>query len=84
MTAALLHVSVSAVHIARGLSIRHDFGPSTWDFFWQNLSTADLRERAVQSLWYLHAQPPLWNAFNVPLVKISESYTPRSSSCSTY
>ena len=70
MTAALLHVSVSAVHIARGLSIRHAFGPSTWDFFWQNLSTADLRERAVQSLWYLHAQPPLWNAFNVPLVKI--------------
>lgn len=53
VAAAFLHVTVAAGHIVRGLSIRHDFGPSTWDFFWYGLTTADLRE--LQSLWYLHA-----------------------------
>ena len=76
--AALLHVVVAGIHIARGLSIRHDFGPSTWDFFWQNLSTADLRERALQSLWHLHAQPPFWNAFNAPLVKVFGALQPEA------
>jgi len=76
--AALLHLAAAAVHIARGLTIRHDFGPSTWDFFWQNLSTADLRERALQSLWYLHTQPPFWNAFNAPLVKIFGDLQPEA------
>lgn len=68
--AALLHALVAGYHMSRGVSIRHDFGPSTWDFFWQNLPTEDLRDRALQSLWYLHAQPPLWNALNAPLVKL--------------
>ena len=67
--AALVHAAVAGFHIARGVSIRHDFGPSTWDWFWQNLPTADLRERALESLWYLHAQPPLWNALNAVLIK---------------
>ncbi len=68
--AALLHAGVAAFHAARGVSIRHDFGPSAWDFFWQNLPAADLRDRALQSLWALHAQPPLWNALNAPLIKL--------------
>ncbi len=68
--AALLHIAVVGHHVARGVSIRHDFGPSTWDWFWQNLTTADLRDRALESLWHLHAQPPLWNALNVPLIKV--------------
>ena len=69
ITAALVHAAVAGFHIARGVSIRHDFGPSTWDWFWQNLPTADLRERALESLWHLHAQPPLWNALNAVLIK---------------
>ena len=72
--AALLHLATVAHHAYRGVSIRHDFGPSsasgTWDWFWQNLVTADLRDRALQSLWHLHAQPPLWNALNAPLIKL--------------
>jgi hypothetical protein len=68
--AALLHGAVALFHVARGVSIRHDFGPSTWDFFWQNLRTEDLRQRALESLWHLHAQPPLWNTLNAPLVKL--------------
>ena len=68
--AALLHLAVVGHHVYRGVSIRHDFGPSTWDFFWQNLPTADLRERALESIWHLHAQPPLWNLLNAPLVKL--------------
>lgn len=68
--AAVLHLLVSAYHYLRGVSIRHDFPPSTWDFFWQNLTTADLKDRALESLWYLHAQPPLWNALNAPLIKL--------------
>ena len=72
--AALLHLATVAHHAYRGVSIRHDFGPSsasgTWDWFWQNLVIADLRDRALQSLWHLHAQPPLWNALNAPLIKL--------------
>lgn len=68
--AALLHAAVAAAYVVHGVSIRHDFGPSTWDFFWQNLPAADLRERALQSLWFLHAQPPLWNALNAVLIKL--------------
>ena len=68
--AALLHLAVVGHHVYRGVSIRHDFPPSTWDWFWQNLRVADLRERALESLWQLHAQPPLWNALNAPLIKL--------------
>ena len=68
--AAVLHLVVAVYHYLHGVSIRHDFPPSTWDFFWQNLTTADLKDRALQSLWHLHAQPPLWNALNAPLIKL--------------
>ena len=70
LTVALLHLVVAAFHWATGVSIRHDFPPSTWDFFWQNIPAVDLRDRALQSLWHLHAQPPLWNALNAPLIKL--------------
>lgn len=44
--------------------------PEVWDFYWQNLPLVDLRANALQSLWHLHAQPPLWNALNVPLIRL--------------
>jgi hypothetical protein len=67
--AAALHVLVAGVHVLRGVSIRRGFGPNPWDFFWQSIPTTDLKERALQSLWALHAQPPLWNALNALLIK---------------
>lgn len=76
--AALLHAGIAAVYFYHGVSIRHDFGPSTWDFFWQNLPTVDLRDRALQSLWFQHAQPPLWNALNAPLIKLFGAAQPEA------
>src|ERR1041384_4318525 len=70
LAAALAHAAIAAAYVVHGVSIRHDFGPSTWDFFWQTRPTEALRDRALQSLWHLHAQPPLWNALNTPLIKL--------------
>lgn len=39
------------------------FDSAPLDFFWQYLDPALLRENLVESLVYLHAQPPLFNLF---------------------
>jgi hypothetical protein len=65
LAAALVHLLVVRVHLGRGVAIRQD----SWDLFWQAIPTADLRDRALASLWALHAQPPLWNALNAVLIK---------------
>jgi hypothetical protein len=65
LAAALLHALVAGVHVLRGVAIRS----GSWDLFWQAIPTADLQDRALQSLWALHAQPPLWNALNALLIK---------------
>lgn len=41
--------------------IRFDTSPLPW--FWQYLDPPLLRNDLASSLWYLHAQPPLFNAF---------------------
>jgi hypothetical protein len=40
--------------------VRFDASPLAW--YWQILDLDLLRERLVESLWYLHAQPPGFNA----------------------
>jgi hypothetical protein len=65
LAAGLLHALVAGAHVLRGVSIRD----GSWDLFWQAIPTADLQDRALESLWALHAQPPLWNALNALLIK---------------
>ncbi len=48
----------------------NDYGPDAWGWFWQNLPTDLLRDHPFQSLWYLHAQPPLWNALGAALLAL--------------
>lgn len=56
--------------LGRGVTIVHEFGPDPWSWFWQNIPTDLLRDRALESLWWLHAQPPLWNALGAVLIKV--------------
>lgn len=61
--------------MGRGVTIVHEFGAERWDWFWQNIPADLLRDRALESLWWLHAQPPLWNALGAVLIKtFPESY----------
>lgn len=56
--------------VGRGVTIVHEFGPNPWSWFWQNIPADLLRDRALESLWWLHAQPPLWNALGAVLIKV--------------
>ena len=71
-------VLVSTIHLALaltywlafGVTIVHDLGPDKWGSFWQNLPTELLRTRAIESIWYMHGQPPLWNVVGALLIKL--------------
>ena len=47
--------------IVRDVSIMADPILNSWDSFWQHIPLAVLREKPLESLFYLHAQPPLFN-----------------------
>lgn len=66
-----VHVAVALVYrLALGITIVHEYGPEPWSWFWQNVPLDLLRERPLQSLWFLHAQPPLWNAVGAVLIQV--------------
>jgi len=57
---------LAGVHVASRIAFWIDgvrFDASTLPWFWQFLDPAWLRTDLLRSLWYLHAQPPLFNAF---------------------
>jgi len=67
----VLHVAVAAWYwLGRGVTIVHDYGPDPWSWFWQNIPTDLLRDHPIQSLWFLHAQPPLWNALGAVMLAL--------------
>lgn len=71
LTVAVLHAGLALYYwLGRGVTIVHDFGPEPWNWFWQNVPADLLRERALESLWHLHAQPPLWNALGAVFIKL--------------
>ena len=41
-----------------------------WDYFWQTLPVALIQNNLLESLWYLHAQPPLYNLYGAFLIKL--------------
>jgi len=54
-----------------GMDIEIDVPRNTWDFFWQTLSLHDLNDNLLKSLWYFHAQPPLFNIYGFIMHKIA-------------
>ena len=60
VAAVLLLLLVSRVW-AWESGVRFDASPLPW--YWQYIDPSLLKSRLVQSLWYFHAQPPLYNLF---------------------
>lgn len=59
---ALAHATLAFVYMTWfEVTILVDSKLSNWDWFMQTLPLAALRDDLWQSLWYLHAQPPLLN-----------------------
>jgi 4-amino-4-deoxy-L-arabinose transferase-like glycosyltransferase len=52
------------------MDIASDHPRNTWDFFWQTLSLEDMDSNFFRSLWYFHAQPPLFNGYGFILYKL--------------
>lgn len=48
--------------------------PGSHEFFWQLLPFDLLEDRLAESLWYLHSQPPLYNAFVGALLDLPGDY----------
>ena len=71
MLVGTVHVVVAVLYwLVLGVTIVHDFGPDKWGWFSQSLPTELLRTRAAESIWYMHGQPPLWNALGAVLIKL--------------
>lgn len=51
------------------VGVRLDTSPGSW--FWQYLDLEQLRDQPLVSLWYLHAQPPGFNA----LLAVGQQFT---------
>lgn len=59
---AALHLAVACVNIFWfGFTMRVAAPWGAWDWFWQTLPLYHLRTDLWNSLWFLHAQPPLFN-----------------------
>jgi len=60
--------------IAYAAGVRFDATPLYE--FWQYVDPALLRARGLESLWYLHSQPPLFNAYLALVLKIFPGHEP--------
>lgn len=60
-----LHFFIALYYRQAGLDIY--FMP--WDELWQTIPTDLLRDDFLRSVWYFHAQPPVFNAFVGLLIK---------------
>jgi len=60
LVAVLAGYALSRAVFAFGAGV--EFDASTLPWFWQYLDPALLRDDALRSLYYLHSQPPLYNA----------------------
>jgi hypothetical protein len=70
----LLHLSVAAIYCRIfGVTILADEW-NTWDWFWQTLPLDTLRTDLWRSIWFLHAQPPLFNLYGGILAKLFYPY----------
>lgn len=63
---SLAFIAAHTLYFAAG--IRFDAFPLVWG--WHYLDPALLRARLLESLWYLHSQPPLFNLFLGGMLKV--------------
>lgn len=54
--------------------VRFDMTPL--EEFWQYLDVNLLRSRLLESLWYLHSQPPLYNLYLGLVLKLTPNLAP--------
>jgi hypothetical protein len=73
--AFLIGVFVVSRLVALALGLQFDVGWESLSI--QNIDERLLRARLFQSLWYLHGQPPLWNALVGLSMKTGASIWPR-------
>lgn len=67
----MLHLGVALSYKwGVGIDIEIDHPKNTWNFFWQTLSLHNLDNNLIDSLWYFHAQPPLFNMYGLALHKL--------------
>ncbi len=74
----LIHIALAVIykHVA-GISIQAGIYPGviyTWDDFWQTIPLGLLRHNLLESIGYLHAQPPLYNLYGAIFAKICYPY----------
>lgn len=68
---ALIHLLLGAWYrFGVGISITADPLRNTWDWWWQTISIDLLRAVPLESLWHLHAQPPLHNVLGALLANL--------------
>jgi 4-amino-4-deoxy-L-arabinose transferase-like glycosyltransferase len=69
------HLIVSVIYtLALGLDIEANPRARPWDWFWQAIPADLLRTQALSSLWHLHSQPPLFNAYGALFFKLSAEH----------
>jgi hypothetical protein len=78
---ALLFVAFFGLHfiiatylkLIVGIDIEADPQRNTWDWFWQTIDARFLLTSPLQSIWYFHAQPPLFNLFGAGMITLFQS-----------
>jgi hypothetical protein len=67
---AVLFWLLCCVHCVAGVCLKIAYGidsetniggPGVWDYCWQMLPSEVLQHHLLQGIWFLHAQPPLYN-----------------------
>jgi hypothetical protein len=73
LTAALAAVFAGAHLFYYALGVRFDDTPLSW--YWQYLDPGLLRDKLVESLFYMHSQPPLFNLFLGAVLKMAGDHS---------
>lgn len=67
--AAHLAVALALKHLL-GVDIQMGFTVDAWNTVWQTLPLDALRTAPLESLWWLHSQPPLYNLYGALLAGV--------------
>ena len=72
LLAGLIHFIIALIyrHIV-GLSITNGNWIDTWESMWQAIPLNQLSESPLTSIYYFHAQPPVFNTLLATLVKLA-------------
>jgi hypothetical protein len=67
-----LHLAIALLYkTVFGLDIQSNPRSREWDWFWQAIPADLLRTQALTSIWHLHSQPPLFNAYGAIFFKLA-------------